>query len=73
MNPVTEVSNLLNINKNDENRIEMMDSPLVEKRKVLEGMARIEVEIEPSTAQIFSFHYLYKEYLDYQNLIDVRI
>lgn len=69
MNPVTEVPNILAYSS----RVELNESPYVEKRKVLEGIARIEVEMEADEPQIFSFHYLYKEYLDDGNLMDVSI
>ncbi|CDW75095.1 UNKNOWN [Stylonychia lemnae] len=40
------------------------------KKKVLDRMARIEIELEPDQATIVSFHYEYKEYLDEMNLMD---
>ncbi len=51
----------------------MMESITTEKRKVLDCMARIEVELEPDEPCIVSFHYMYKDYLNDENLIDVRL
>ena len=34
-------------------------------------MARIELDFEPDQPQIYSFHYLYKDYLLDNNLMDV--
>jgi len=39
--------------------------------KVLDHMVRIELDLDPCESHIFSFHYLYKDYLDERNLIDV--
>lgn len=44
-----------------------------ERKKILDHMPRIEVDLDPVESQIFSFHYLYKDYLEDCNMIDVRL
>ena len=44
-----------------------------EQKKVLDRMARIDIDLLPDQPMIVSYHYEYKEYLDEFNLMDVCI
>jgi len=40
-------------------------------RKILDHVARITIDQEEEASEIFSYHYEYKDYLNYFNLEDV--
>lgn len=50
----------------------IQEDGMPEKRKVLDHMARIEIDMLPDEPCIVSFHYMYKDYLLESNLMDVR-
>ena len=76
LNPLTEESKThlfkdIEMIVDEEEMVE--DSQEHSSKKVLDHIPRIEVEMEPDQPLIVSYHYLYKEYLEDNNLLDVRL